>query len=151
VQASLDRSQARGHDRRQGESGLARPAGPVISGMTPGTSSLLNDETEQMMNYTVRFDRGNRGWTCSVYTLDANGVKAGAAVATGSGNTQDAAKGEALSLAVDVGIRIALKNADPRRPHWMQGGKGEQIDADRRAEASRVLFETRTKRLSMMR
>lgn len=103
------------------------------------------------MNYTVRFDRGNRGWTCSVYPMDGSGFKAGTAVAAGSGTTQQAAKEDALSLSVDLEIRAALKNADPTRPHWVQGAAGEKREAERRAEASRVFQRIRTQRLASAR
>jgi hypothetical protein len=71
-------------------------------------------------NYSVRFDRGNRGWTCSVFVVDAAGVKAERSVASGAGNTQQAAKDDALSSTTDEAIRAALTSADPRRPHWAQ-------------------------------
>src|SRR6186997_432552 len=77
------------------------------------------------MSYTVRFDRGNRGWTCSVFSLDGNGLKHGPTVATGTGNTQDAAREAALMATSDAGIRAALSGADPSRPHWVQGAIGE--------------------------
>jgi hypothetical protein len=73
------------------------------------------------MSYTVRFDRGNRGWTCSVFQLDGNGLKAGGTVASGTGQTRDAAKEAALIGTSDEAVRAALADADPRRPHWAQG------------------------------
>lgn len=77
------------------------------------------------MDYTVRFDRGNRGWTCSVFPLDANGLKAGDTVVTGAGQTQDAAKAAALTAATDDAVRAALTRADHTRPHWVQGAPGK--------------------------
>jgi hypothetical protein len=75
------------------------------------------------MSYTVRFDRGNRGWTCSVFALDGNGMKSGETVASGTGTTQDAAKEAALNATSHDAIRAALTAADPGRPHWLQNGE----------------------------
>jgi hypothetical protein len=99
-----------------------------------------------MTNYSVRFDRGNRGWTCSVFAVDATGMKAGPSLASGVGNTQQAAKDDALSLATDAGIRAALTSADPRRPHWVQGAAGEQREAERKAAAGSTQRRVRTER-----
>ena len=99
-----------------------------------------------MLTYTVRFDRGNRGWTCSVFALDASGVKAGATVASGSGNTQQAARADALALASDPGIRAALASADPSRPHWVQGVAGEKQEAERKAAATQTVRRVRSER-----
>jgi hypothetical protein len=89
-----------------------------------------------MTNYTVRFNRGNRGWACDVYVLSADGTTSGPSVATGTGSTRDAAKANALALAGDPAIRAALTNADHRRPHWVQGPLGEQLEAQRKATAT---------------
>jgi hypothetical protein len=100
-----------------------------------------------MTNYSVRFDRGNRGWTCSVFAIDATtGMKAGASLATGTGATQQAAKEDALSSVSDAGIRAALTSADPSRPHWVQGAAGEQREAERKAAAGSSGRRTRTVR-----
>ena len=100
-----------------------------------------------MTNYSVRFDRGNRGWTCSVFAVDATGMKAGGSLVSGSGITQQAAKDDALSLASDAGIRAALASADPGRPHWVQGTAGEKREAERKATAAgRSERRTRTER-----
>jgi hypothetical protein len=71
-----------------------------------------------------------------VFALDDSGVKAGATVATGTGHTQQAAKEDALTFASDPAIRAALANADPTRPHWVQGAAGEKKEAERKAAAS---------------
>jgi hypothetical protein len=99
-----------------------------------------------MSNYTVRFTRDSHGWTCSVYALNVNGVKAGTAVLVGTAKTQEAAKEQALSLALDIDVRAALRSADPTRPHWVQGVAGEKLETERRAEASRMVAPTRTRR-----
>ena len=85
------------------------------------------------MSYTVRFDRDNRGWTCSVFSLDGNGAKSGASLATGTGVTQDAAKTAALTATSDAAVRAALTAADPARPYWLQGGLQERHEAAMRA------------------
>jgi hypothetical protein len=100
-----------------------------------------------MTNYSVRFDRGNRGWTCSVFAVDAAGMKVGRSLADGTGTTQQAAKDAALSLASDAGIRAALASADPTRPHWVQGAEGERREAERKAAADRSERRTRSERL----
>ena len=97
---------------------------------------------DAVMSYTVRFDRGNRGWTCSVFSLDGNGLKHGPTVATGTGTTQDAAKEAALMATSDAGIRAALSGADPSRPHWVQGAVGEKQEEARKAAA----FDARGRR-----
>jgi hypothetical protein len=99
-----------------------------------------------MTNYTVRFDRGNRGWTCSVFALDASGVKAGRTLASGTGHTQQAAKEDALATASAPEIRAALTGADHRRPHWVQGAAGERQEAERKAAASEKRGATRSAR-----
>ena len=98
-----------------------------------------------MANYSVRFDRGNRGWTCSVFAVDDTGMKAERSLVSGTGNTQQAAKDDALSLASDPGIRAALTSADPRRPYWVQGAAGEKREAERKAAAGSS-ERTRTQR-----
>jgi hypothetical protein len=95
------------------------------------------------MNYTVRFTRDPHGWTCSVYTLNVNGAKAGTALLVGAAKTQEGAKEQALSLARDVDVRAALRSADPTRPHWAQGVPGEKMGIDGRTEASRVISPRR--------
>ena len=67
-------------------------------------------------------------------------------LASGTGNTQQAAKDDALSLASDPGIRAALTSADPRRPHWVQGAAGEKREAARKATAGSSERRTRTER-----
>ena len=89
-----------------------------------------------MTNYTVRFNRGNRGWACDVFPLGTDGMAAGPSVATGTGSTKDAAKEMALALASDPAIRAALANSDHTRPYWVQGAQGEQLEAQRKATAS---------------
>ena len=78
-----------------------------------------------------------------MFALDATGVKAGGSVATGTGNTQQAAKEDALSLASDAGVRAALTKADPTRPHWVQGAAGEKQEAERKATVSRAVGRKR--------
>ena len=95
------------------------------------------------MSYTVRFDRGNRGWTCSVFALDGNGKKAGETVASGTGTTQDAAKEAALNTTSHDAIRAALTAADPTRPHWLQNGHARSHDA---ATQARMGPRTRAER-----
>jgi hypothetical protein len=80
-----------------------------------------------------------------VFAVDANGTKTGRSVATGTGNTQQAAKDDALALTFDAGIRAALTSADPSRPHWVQGAEGEKREAERKAAASSER-RTRTER-----
>jgi hypothetical protein len=99
-----------------------------------------------MTNYTVRFDRGNRGWTCSVFAVDAAGTKAGRSVASGTGDTQQSARANALLSVSDENIRAALTSADPGRPHWVQGAVGEKREADRQAAAAEAERPARTKR-----
>ena len=84
-------------------------------------------------NYTVRFNRGNRGWTCDVFPLGTDGMAAGPSVATGTGTTKDNAKEMALALASDPAIRAALANSDHTRPYWVQGPLGERLEAQRKA------------------
>ncbi len=86
-----------------------------------------------MTDYTVRFERGNRGWTCSVFSVGPNGMATGSALASGTGTTKDTARDMALSLASDPAVRIALANADHRRPYWIQGAIGEKQEAQRKA------------------
>jgi hypothetical protein len=99
-----------------------------------------------MPTYSVRFERGNRGWTCSVFAVDDTGTRAERSVASGTGNTQQAAKDDALSLAFDAGIRAALTSADPRRPYWVQGAAGERREAERKAAAGSSERRPRTQR-----
>ncbi len=89
-----------------------------------------------MTDYTVRFNRGNRAWTCSVFRLGADGTAAGPSVADGSGHTKDEARDVALALAEDPLIRAALANSDNTRPYWVQGAFGEQQEAQRKAAAT---------------
>jgi len=89
-----------------------------------------------MTNYTVRFERGHRGWTCAVFSLGSDGRAAGSAVGSGTGATQDAAREAALALAVDPAIRAALATADHRRPYWIQGALGEKLESQRKAAAA---------------
>ena len=88
-----------------------------------------------MNHYSVRFDRGNRGWTCSVFAVDAAGTRAERSVASGTGTTQQAAKDDALAQTRDEEIRSALASADPTRPYWVQGFVGEMREAERKAAA----------------
>ena len=81
-----------------------------------------------------------------MFAVDATGMKAGRSLVSGTGNTQDAAKADALSLADDAGIRAALTSADPRRPHWVQGTAGEKLEAERKAAAASSERRTRTER-----
>ena len=81
-----------------------------------------------------------------MFAVDATGTRAGRSLASGTGNTQQAAKDDALSLASDAGIRAALINADPRRPHWVQGPAGEKLEAERKAAASIPERRPRTER-----
>src|SRR5262245_33962690 len=104
-----------------------------------------------MTDYSVRFERGNRGWTCSVFAVDATGTKTGRSLATGTGSTQQAAKDDALLSANDAGIRAALTSADPSRPHWVQGVAGEKREAERKAAADSSERRTRTERSSSAR
>jgi hypothetical protein len=99
-----------------------------------------------MTNYTVRFTRDTHGWTCAVYALNDSGTKEGTPVLAGTGRTQQAAKDQALSLAVDAEVRAVLRSADPTRPHWVQGAAGEKRETERRAEASRTAAPARTPR-----
>ena len=55
-----------------------------------------------------------------MFVVDAAGMKSERSVANGAGNTQQAAKDDALSSTPDEAIRAALTRADPRRPHWAQ-------------------------------
>ena len=98
------------------------------------------------MSYTVRFDRGNRGWTCSVFQLGADGLVAGAAVATGAGPTKDAARDAAIALTEDAAIRAALTGSDNTRPYWVQGPVGEQQEAHRKAAATEATARKRHKK-----
>jgi hypothetical protein len=99
-----------------------------------------------MTNYSVRFDRGNRVWTCCVFVVDAAGMKTGRSVASGIGHTQQSAKADALLSTSDEGIRAALTSADPGRPHWVQGAEGERREAERKAAAHHSDRPVRTKR-----
>jgi hypothetical protein len=91
----------------------------------------------------VRFNRGNRGWSCDVYALATDGTAAGPSVATGTGSTRDAAKEMALALADDPAIRAALASSDHRRPYWVQGALGEQLEAQRKTAASQATARKR--------
>jgi hypothetical protein len=81
------------------------------------------------MNYTIRFDRGNRAWTCSVFQLGLNGQTSGPALVSGSGPTRDDAKNAAVALASDPAIRAALEGSDNRRPYWLQDAGAVKPDA----------------------
>ena len=81
-----------------------------------------------------------------MYALDATGMKAERSLASGTGTTQQAAKDDALSRAVDEEIRAALTDADPRRPHWVQGAAGEKREAERKAAEGSSERRTRTAR-----
>ena len=96
-----------------------------------------------MMDYTVRFNRGNRGWTCSVFRLGTDGTAVGSAVATGAGQTKDDARDMALSLASDPGIRAALASSDHTRPYWVQGALGEKLEAQRKAASGQTTARRR--------
>ena len=98
------------------------------------------------MSYTVRFDRGNRWWTCSVFRLGANGLVTGAAVASGNGPTRDEARAAALAASDDAAIRAALTSSDSTRPYWVQGAVGEQLEAQRKAAASEPTARKRAAR-----
>ena len=89
-----------------------------------------------MTDYTVRFDRGNRAWTCSVFQLGTGGLAVGPSVATGTGPTRDAARDDALALSSDPVIRAALAGSDNTRPYWMQGALGEKQEAERKAAST---------------
>jgi hypothetical protein len=101
------------------------------------------------MSYTVRFDRGNRGWTCSVFRLEADGVIAGPSVASGTGLTKDAARDATLAVTEDAGIRVALTSLDIARPYWVQGALGEQREAQRLAEINEAPGRKRSKKSRM--
>jgi hypothetical protein len=88
-----------------------------------------------MTTYTVRFERGNRDWTCSVFEASADGRTVGAALVSGSGTTKDRAKDQALTLTHDPALRAALASADHSRPYWVQGALGQQQEAQRKAAA----------------
>ena len=92
-----------------------------------------------MSDYTVRYHRGNRDWTCSVFLQDKLGTAVGTSVASGTGRTQADAKDMALTLTSDPAIRAALLSSDHRRPYWLQGTLGEAHDARRNAARPEVV------------
>jgi hypothetical protein len=98
------------------------------------------------MSYTVRFDRGNRWWTCSVFQLGADGVISGSAVATGTGHTKDEARDAAMASTADAAIRAALASSDNTRPYWVQGALGEGKEAQRKAAADEATARKRSKK-----
>ncbi|MEO8070032.1 MAG: hypothetical protein ABI652_01410 [Acidobacteriota bacterium] len=87
------------------------------------------------MSYTVRFNRGNSGWTCAVFRMGATGLAEGASLASGTGRTKDDAKDAALAGTDIVEVRAALASADHSRPYWTQGTMGAEQEA-RRVEAA---------------
>lgn len=88
-----------------------------------------------MTDYSVRFERGNRAWTCSVFQLGADQKSIGPSVASGTGQTRDDARDSALAAAADPAIRAALASSDQTRPYWTQGALGETCEAERKAAA----------------
>ena len=104
---------------------------------TGDPAGLPDARATHTMSYTVRFERGNRGWTCSVFQLGADGTTSGPSVASGTGTTRDNAQDSALAQAGDPDIRAALASSDSTRPHWVQGAAGEQHEAQRRTAAAR--------------
>ena len=97
-----------------------------------------------MTDYSVRFDRGNRAWTCSVFQLGADEKAVGAAVATGTGSSRDEARDSALALATDPAIRAALAGSDQSRPYWTQGAIGEKREAERKSAVAPTAGRKRT-------
>ncbi len=97
-----------------------------------------------MTDYSVRFERGNRAWTCSVFQLGADEKSVGAAVATGTGQSRNEARDAALALATDPEIRAALAGSDQSRPYWTQGALGEKREAERKSAAVPGVGKKRT-------
>lgn len=83
----------------------SNPSGSLF--ITP-TAEVLSASIEGTMSYTVKFNGGNRGWTCSVFRLGADGLVASPSVATGTGQTKDEARDGALTQTEDTAIRAAL-------------------------------------------
>jgi len=98
-----------------------------------------------MIDYTVRFSRGNRGWTCSVFPLGADGRIAGGSVTEGTGHTKDDAKAAALGLTNDATIRAVLAGSDSRTPYWVQGRLGEEQERLRHAAPRETTTRRRTR------
>ena len=98
------------------------------------------------MSYTVKFNRGNRGWACSVFRLGADGLVASPSVATGTGQTKDEARDGALTQTEDTAIRAALTSSDSTRAYWVQGALGAQQEAQRTAAANEGPAKKRNKK-----